>query len=87
VQRLRLRAMPALQDLDALLTVRVRADSRTVFGGRLSELRRWTRSPVRLAPGEDTRLVVELSLPRDGAARSEGRTGDLELELLPQAVA
>jgi hypothetical protein len=76
----RLRGRPSTSDLDRLLRIRITAGTERLFEGRLSELRRWSRRALRLAPAEKRRLAVRAWLP--SSVTGEGyRARDLALRL------
>jgi hypothetical protein len=74
------RALPSTDELDRTLAVRLRGGDRTLFDGRLGELRSFTRRPLVLPGGASARLVLDARLPA-GATGWEGRIEDVVLDL------
>jgi hypothetical protein len=67
-------------DLDGLVEAAVSADNKTVFKGKLRELRSWSAARFRLAPKQRRELTVRAWLPRSVHHDFEGRSAELELE-------
>jgi hypothetical protein len=68
------------RDLDSLVRIRATLRGRSVFAGRLGELRSWTRRPIRVRAGAVQKLQVEAWLPMSIDSGFEGRSLELELE-------
>jgi hypothetical protein len=67
-------------DLDALVEAVVRADNKTVFRGRLRELRSWGAVRFTLAPKQRRKLTLHAWLPGSVRRDYQGRSAELELE-------
>ena len=76
---LRARVLPSSRNLDDLLRVRISAAGKEIFDSTLARLRDWTRSSVRVASGEDARVVVSAWLPRSVHQDYEARGTKLTL--------
>jgi hypothetical protein len=74
----RVRTVTASRDLDSTLDVRVHADGRPIFDGRLGELRSWSAHAFDVGVGETADLRVVVSVP--GAGGYEGRAAEARLE-------
>ena len=70
---LRTRVLPSSHNLDDLLRVRIDANGKRMFNGKLGALREWTKGSFRLAPGHDTDVVVRAWLPRSVQEGYEAR--------------
>jgi hypothetical protein len=76
----RMRLVPSRPDLDRALRVELEDAGSPVAVGTLGDLRGWSRSTVRLKPGERRRLDGRVSIA-SGAEDYEGRTVKASLEL------
>ena len=79
IVRARLRA--DRPDLDRVLRASLKAEGQTLYGGTLAGLRRYTRSELRLLPGQTTTMHLRLSLPTATRSGYEARTAETTLEL------
>jgi hypothetical protein len=80
--RLRLRTELAPQPVQRLVVLRLRsAGGRTLFRGSLSELRRWQRTGLELAPGQRRRVQLRAWLPDSVERGYEARKLDVALHL------
>ena len=77
---IRVRALPSSRDLDRSVELTITDGARTVAGGTLAELRRWSGRRLRLPVRSTHRLVLRAVL-RAGAEDSAGRVVDVSLEL------
>jgi hypothetical protein len=68
------------RDLDRLVKTTVEADNKTVFRGKLGELRSWGAVRFPLAPKQRRGLTVRVWLPGSARHDFQGRSADLELE-------
>jgi hypothetical protein len=78
---LRLRALPSVRDLDALLAVRVTAGARTLFNGNLDGLRTGGTQSFTVAASTARRLHVTASLPAGLRTGFQGRILDVSLQV------
>jgi hypothetical protein len=76
----RMRVSSAQRDLDRVVQLRVRAATRELFEGPLSELRTWSRERVRLPAGKPRKLEFEVWVPISVKSGYEGRSAGLEVE-------
>jgi hypothetical protein len=76
----RMRLTGADRDLDPLLEAVVKADNKTVFAGKLRELRSWSAVRFALAPKQGRRLSLRVRLPATVRHDFQGRSAGLELE-------
>jgi hypothetical protein len=77
----RIRALPSLPDLDALLMVRVDVGEDALFDGPLSQLRSGSDRSFLLASGERRVLQAKILIPPTVAGGYEGRVADVGLEM------
>lgn len=77
--RISVKALPSIQDLDAVLRVRMSAGGRPVYEGTLGGLRDWSPA-FRLPSGKATPLAFDVSLPAGSDDGVHGRIDDISLE-------
>jgi hypothetical protein len=78
--RVSARALPSIDDLDAVAFVRVAAGGSELYAGPLGGLRT-VAGAGRLAPGQEATLDVRVALAESAGERSAGRVLDIVLEL------
>ena len=77
----RLRALPSTRDADRTVLVRVASGEQVLYQGTLGGLRRWTRAPLVLDPGEQRTLSLSARVAPGAGDRTAGRIVDVMLEL------
>lgn len=77
------RLQPGERDLDSLVQVALTADNKSVFRGRLSELRSRSAARFGLGPKERRQLALRAWLPRSVKHDFQGRSAQLQLAIGP----
>ena len=79
----RARLQPGDRDLDSLVEIAITTDKKSVFQGRLSELRSRSAAHFALGPKERRQLALRAWLPRSVKHDFQGRSADLQLAIGP----
>lgn len=83
----RLRGVPAADNLDALLRIEISGAGKRVFSGSLGELRRWTKESFTLGFQESAKVEVEAWIPASVRHGYEALSTDLTLSWKTRTVA
>jgi hypothetical protein len=76
----RIHALPSIPDLDELLRVKASAGGRTVFDGRLGDLRAWTKRPFLVPMRAQTLLEMHYWLPASVRRGFQNRSDRVTVE-------
>jgi hypothetical protein len=81
--RVQARLQPGERDLDSLVQVALTTDNKSVFRGRLAELRSRSAARFALGPKERRQLALRVWLPRSVKHDFQGRSANLQLAIRP----